>query len=491
MKKGSYNDYNNIYCIHSKSKLIKNNIFFCEECGKIFTITNNSIMKINNLIKPKIFYKTLDISPLFILNQFYIIDNYFVEFKFPNFYSSIRKDKIKMIYSLQNNFNSSLRTLFYAINFMDKIFMSYNDKTIITEKKINKITISSYTLSHKFNEIDCKKYKIDYHYIFKKYDLKKNQIFKQEIKNLKILNYNLIQPDIYSYIKVILFSGFIFENELSKSINILTIYKKIYSLIDDYILDENLICKFSSKEIAFSILFFIRKRFDLNEEIFKNEILEKIFSINYDKISNCVTYLINKNINKDYKILNKLNIKIDPSKKNILLKKGKFRNHFHKLKLQNHIEYNPIKPIIKLVNSNKINFTQNSSQEDSNNNNIINENFHLKTQRDESERFKDKSAQVFEHILNRNDSSLNLLSFKFKKNEYSSDKENSFYNNYFTNNNNFLRNKIKKQKKFNESHRKTHSLVKIGNNSTLILYKNNNKKIGIKQFDFILPKLNK
>jgi hypothetical protein len=135
MKKGSYNDYNNIYCIHSKSKLIKNNIFFCEECGKIFTITNNSIMKINNLIKPKIFYKTLDISPLFILNQFYIIDNYFVEFKFPNFYSSIRKDKIKMIYSLQNNFNSSLRTLFYAINFMDKIFMSYNDNTIITEKK--------------------------------------------------------------------------------------------------------------------------------------------------------------------------------------------------------------------------------------------------------------------------------------------------------------------------------------------------------------------
>lgn len=47
---------------------------------------------------------------------------------------------------------------------------------ILYKYKINKIVISAFTLSHKFNKINNRKYKIDYKYIYNQYNFKIEEI---------------------------------------------------------------------------------------------------------------------------------------------------------------------------------------------------------------------------------------------------------------------------------------------------------------------------
>ena len=270
------------YCNHLKKFRINRYLKYCKNCG-IFTFNqlthnNNKIKK--NLIKPNSYKKSFDFNPLEILHN--KEEN---SVKFPKIYEKIRNNQISILFALFRKLHSSNETLYLSIYIMDKVFSTYHSKNIETTKKRNLITISSFILAFKYREIDNYKSRIDYSYFTQKFNVHYKEIVKYELKCLKRIDYNFNVIDIYTYLHVILFCGFIFENEIS-SISIGQIYNDV---------------NFNNKQIAFSLISLIRDKYNLNENTFRKDILIKIYDYHYHHFSNSIQYL--KKNNKFNKIL--------------------------------------------------------------------------------------------------------------------------------------------------------------------------------------------
>ena len=280
-------------CEHNYNVKINKNLNYCKECGRITYITKrkNTICS-KYLIKPKHYNKGIDLSPLTIF-QYIIKQDYsnVISLNYSNLYLDFRIKQINLIYSLHKKFHSDLITLYMSIYNLDRIFSSYKFKNIKDKNKINLLSICCYIITYKYFEIDNYKYHVDVNYIKKKFNISKDEIFHYELKCLKRLKYNLSPIDIYTIIKLLMYTGFIFNNEDLGDISLHKIYKNIISLLDDVILEGKILKKFSCTQIAFSIIYLIRKKFGLNEKIFKEEISENLFNIKYDSYEKCIKFI--------------------------------------------------------------------------------------------------------------------------------------------------------------------------------------------------------
>jgi hypothetical protein len=286
------NTENKEYCNHLKKFRINRYLKYCQNCG-IFTFNqlthnNNKIKK--NLIKPNSYKKSFDFNPLEILHN----NKEENSLKFPRIYEKIRNNQISILFALFRKLHSSNETLYLSIYIMDKVFSTYHSKNIETTKKRNLITISSFILAFKYREIDNYKSRIDYSYFIQKFNVHYKEIVKYELKCLKRIDYNFNVFDIYTYLHVILFCGFIFENEIS-SIVIGQIYNDVYKLLEEKILDCYLVQNFNNKQIAFSLISLIRDKYNLNENTFRKDILINIYNYHYHHLSNSIKYLKKNN----------------------------------------------------------------------------------------------------------------------------------------------------------------------------------------------------
>ena len=126
--------------------------------------------------------------------------------------------------------------------------------------------------------------------------------------------------------------------------------------------------KFSNKQIAFSIIYIIRKKFGLNEKIFREEFADIIFEYEYEIYEKCVIfieeYLEKNNKLKKNNLNNLIEEKTKEDKDNINeIEEIKIMNSLSpEIKINNKIKYNllqrlkplKLKTILNNVNSNKL-----------------------------------------------------------------------------------------------------------------------------------------
>ena len=359
-------------CEHNMIIKINKNLNFCQECGRItFTQKKRNHILTKFIIKPKSYYKPIDFSPLDLLNNISIKNNTKgILLNFTNFYLEFRNKQINLIYLFHKHFQSSLTTLYLSIQNLDRIFSSYKFKNIKNEKKITLLTICTYIITYKFIEIDSQKYHLNYSYFIENYNISKNEFLEFELKCVKRLDYNINLIDIYGIIQIIMYIGFIFNNEDLQDISINKIYKNIINLLDDIILNEKILKKFTNKQIAFSIIYITRKKFGLNEKIFREEFSDMIFEYEYELYEKCIIFIeeyLDKNNNKIKKNYSN-NLTVEKTKENIEKSKEKEKINIisslsPEIKSNNKINFSvfqslkpiKLKTVLNNVNSNKLN----------------------------------------------------------------------------------------------------------------------------------------
>ena len=290
-RKKSSKKKNENECPHIRNIKIEKNLTICKRCGTI--IHTEKILKYTftkYLIKPINYCKGLDISPLKILKN--LMGNFKEKKLFPSFYLNTRTKLINTLIFLNNKFNGSLTTLYLSISFLDRIFPTFNFIDSNEEKKMDLITLSSYILAYKYYEIDHYLNHLDYSFFQYKYNISRNELFNYEVLCLKKLDYNLQEVGIYSYLKLLMYTGFILNSE-KINISLIKIYRKIIRFFDSILLKAKILKKFSEVEIAFSIIFLIRRKYGLSEKIFKEEILKQFYHFEYEKFEGCVDYIGN------------------------------------------------------------------------------------------------------------------------------------------------------------------------------------------------------
>ena len=384
-------------CEHNFNIKINKNLKYCKECGRITYITKvkNTIFS-KYLIKPKHYNnKAIDFSPITLFNNIIKQDySNVISLNYSNLYLDFRIKQIDLIYTLHKKFHSDLVTLYMSIYNLDRIFSSYKFKNIKDKKKINLLSICCYIITYKYFEIDNYKYHLDFNYIKNKFNITKDEIFHFELKCLKRLKYNLSPIDIFTVIKVLMYTGFIFNNEDLGEISIHKIYKNVISLLDDVILEGKILKKFSCTQIAFSIIFLIRKKNGLNDKIFKEEISENLFNIEYESYEKCIKF-IEEYFDKDKKNNNK-SIQIEDNDYTPKIQKTNIYNFTSSLSPDPKLKYDYIKiknlsQSLKPIKHKGILFNKSKS-----NFNIENLNQNLSN---EKEKGKEKEIDNYEHKI--------------------------------------------------------------------------------------------
>lgn len=293
-KKVSFAKNVQIICSSHIFKQIDKNISICEHCG-IITYTEkvmrNTFTK--TLIKPKNYYKSIDISPFQLLEN--LNKHKEIKLYYPSFFLNFRTKLINILYNLNKKFSGSLTTLYLSISYLDRIFCNYYHIENKLGKKITLLTISSYIIAYKYYEIDHFLNHIDFSYLMNKFNVTRDEILKYEVKCLQILEYNLNEVDIFSILKVLMYSGFVFQNE-ELNISLSKLYRRIITFFDDILLEDRILKNFSNKQIAFSIIYYIRKKYGFHSKVFKEEITKKLYNYEYENYEKCVNYF--------YKIFN-------------------------------------------------------------------------------------------------------------------------------------------------------------------------------------------
>ncbi len=446
-------------CEHNFIIKINKNLNFCQECGRVtFTQKKRNHILTKFIIKPKSYYKPIDFSPLDLLKNISIKNNSKgILLNFSHFYLEFRVKQINLINLFHKHFKSSLTTLYLSIQNLDRIFSSYKFKNIKSEKKITLLTICTYIITYKFIELDSQKNHFDYSYFIKNFNISKDEFIEFEFKCVKRLDYNINLIDIYGIVQIIMFIGFIFNNEDLQDFSINKIYTNIINLLDNIILNEKILKKFTNKQIAFSIIYITRKQFGLNEKIFREEFSDIIFEYEYEIYEKCITfieeYLDNNN--------NKLKKNNSNNSNSLILEKTKENkeknNEMEKIKIisslspqitsNNKINFNlfqsskpiKLKPVLNNINSNKLINNLNDNEEKRFNSPILNPN----GEKIENIKINLKNYENIRYLLENQRNNVQPI----KKNSRNLQKKLSFTNTQFyeNHNTNLLKNSGKKE----------------------------------------------
>ena len=443
-------------CEHNFIIKINKNLNFCQECGRVtFTQKKRNHILTKFIIKPKSYYKPIDFSPLDLLKNISIKNNSKgILLNFSHFYLEFRIKQINLIYLFHKHFKSSLTTLYLSIQNLDRIFSSYKFINIKSEKKITLLTICTYIITYKFIELDSQKNHLDYSYFIKNFNISKDEFIEFEFKCLKRLDYNINLIDIYGIVQIIMFIGFIFNNEDLQDFSINKIYTNIINLLDNIILNEKILKKFTNKQIAFSIIYITRKKFGLNEKIFREEFSDIIFEYEYEIYEKCITFIeeyLDNNNNK-LKQNNSNNLILEKTKEN--KEKNKEMEKINiisslspQIKSNNKINFNlfqsskpiKLKPVLNNINSNKLINNLNDNEEKRFNSPILNPN----GEKIENIKINLKNYENIRYLLENQRNNVKPI----KKNSRNLQKKLSFTNTQFyeNHNTNSLKNSGKKE----------------------------------------------
>ena len=282
------------------------------------------------------------------------------------------KNRNKIFYHIKNlckNFNTS-KNCFYLTMTLIEQFFKMSEEREINYYQLDLIITAIFILSFKFTDSDsefyiCYKsfntcfYKGRRH--IKSYDLK-----IAEVQCLDILEYNLNVLTIYDFIKLLLSSGIVLEKE-STNINVISkVYSECFKLLEFCFEEKDIMIEHSMSDIAFSIIYLVRKKNNLIYNIEKY--FNKIYNIELKKYLNCIRHISSQSF-KTEKIYNNLFALNDERKNYLFISQKEFKNDKNNENEKNN-EYSDTKKSLKLIlkkREDKIEHYLNEGNENNNN----------------------------------------------------------------------------------------------------------------------------
>ena len=370
-------------CFHNNLLNYKNNIFICKKCCVFCYQSKN---KFHAFIKPIKYNLNYEISFLEILHKLKEKFNNDNSLKFNELY---KKNRVKIFNYLknlsENNVdNNNLDILYLSMTLIDKL-----NKNIpkITNEILDYISCSCFILSRKFLDLD-KNIKINYN-LFKtilsdgKY-LNPNKLRNYETFVLQKFSYNLLFPSTFTILNYVLNGGFIIKQEIEDRKEIINkIYESSIQLLNKCLENDEISENFSKFQIVFSVVFLIRKNFDLNSEKSK-KIIKKFYNINFNFYEECVIFISKTFYDFFERIPTDFNDEVKTTEISYSEKKNRhFSSLINKLRLNTKLKENSFiqndnnnnnnnEYQITLTNNNNI--TNNSFFNENNNNNNNNNN---------------------------------------------------------------------------------------------------------------------
>ena len=224
----------------------------------------------------------------------------------------------KLCTKLKYNDSSFYLSLYLLDTYLSRIFSDD-----ITERELFLVVLGFFLISSKFIEDDIFEPELQiFCNIEKSISLTMEEIRASEVQCLTLINYNMYLYSSYDWLNILLSNGILFENEIKDMNELGNIYiytQKLLTLITSKIY----FCRFSSLQIAFSIVQlsrekYLNKNLEISEKLYK--LLISLYGIEFSDYEECYNIikkdLIDNENNDEDNEEESLNSNIDTTKSN-------------------------------------------------------------------------------------------------------------------------------------------------------------------------------
>ena len=271
-----------------------------------------------------------------------------------NIYYNNRNEIYSYIKDLCNNYNTNENCFYLTMTLIEEFYKYFGYKHI-NAYQMDLIMNAIFILAYKFDDTDCEIYicnrAFKTHFCKERKHLKPKDLKIAEVQCLEILKYNLNKLTIYNFLELVLSAGVVLEKEINNFNVVSKIYKDCLNLLEFCFRENDLIIEHSMSEIVFSIIYLVRKQNNLIYNIGK--IFNKIYNIELKNYINCIKY-ISSIYYKNENISNNLFLINDERKKYLLKNQKDSINEDKKVESMIIENKNPLNPIDKKNENEKI-----------------------------------------------------------------------------------------------------------------------------------------
>ena len=206
-------------------------------------------------------------SCFFFFRKKIIIDNFYIS----DIYIKNRDIFIYYIKQFSRKVNYS-KSIFYSCLHLMDYYLIHELKNEITKRTIALIALGFFLISAKFYETDIYEPKLNqFCKVDKDIVISMNEMIINEIKCLKMMDYNIVNYSVYDWLKVLNKVGYVFNNKINK-LKFEQI-KERQKLLLRRIIHSNILYSYDSFKIAISII-----HISMDNIFFNDKIIEFIFS---------------------------------------------------------------------------------------------------------------------------------------------------------------------------------------------------------------------
>ena len=215
-------------------------------------------------------------------------------------YSRIRNRLLIYIHNLCTKMEYNDSSFYFSLYLLDT-YLSRIISDDISDRELFLVVLGFFLISSKYIEDDIFEPELQiFCNIEKSILLTINEIRESEVQCLTLLNHNMYIYSVYDWLTILLSNGIVFEEEINDKEEIENIYSYTQKLLTN-LTSKIYFCKFSSIQIAFSIIQlsrekYLKKDLKLSEKIFN--LLLDLYEIGFSDYEDCYN-LIKNDINNE------------------------------------------------------------------------------------------------------------------------------------------------------------------------------------------------
>ena len=204
-------------------------------------------------------------------------------------YSRIRNRILIYIHNLCTKMEYNDSSFYFSLYLLDT-YLSRIISDEITDKELFLVVLGFFLISSKYIEDDIFEPELQiFTNIEKSIFLTLEEIRESEVQCLTLINHNMYIYSVYDWITILLSNGITFEEELNNKEELENIYTYTQKLLTN-LTSKIYFCKYSSIQIAFSIIQLSREKYlnkdmKLSEKIFN--LLLNLYEINFSDYEEC------------------------------------------------------------------------------------------------------------------------------------------------------------------------------------------------------------
>ena len=215
-------------------------------------------------------------------------------------YSRIRNRILIYIHNLCTKMEYNDSSFYFSLYLLDT-YLSRIISDDITDRELFLVVLGFFLISSKYIEDDIFEPELQIFCNFEKsISLTIEEIRESEVQCLTLLNHNMYIYSVYDWITILLSNGIAFEEELNNKEELDDIYSYTQKILTN-LTSKIYFCKYSSIQIAFSIIQLSREKYlnkdlKLSEKIFN--LLLNLYEISFSDYEECYN-LIKRDMNNE------------------------------------------------------------------------------------------------------------------------------------------------------------------------------------------------